>query len=39
MKESLKDYNKMYKTHFKIEDIKAYNANLNERIGKEREKI
>lgn len=30
MKQSLKDYNKMYKTHCKIEEIKAYNANLNE---------
>lgn len=38
MKESLKDYNKMYKTHFKIEDIKAYNANLNERLARKEKK-
>ena len=38
MKQSLKDYNKMYKTHCKIEEIKAYNANLNERLARKEKK-
>ncbi len=38
MKQSLKDYNEMFKTHYKIEDIKSYNTNLNERLARKEKK-
>lgn len=34
MKESLKDYNKMFGTHYTIDSIIAYNDNLNERLAR-----
>ena len=33
MKESLYDYNQMFETHFGIEEINAYNSNLNDRLA------
>jgi len=34
MKESLKDYNEMFGTNFGVENIQAYNTNLNKRLGR-----
>lgn len=36
MKESLRDYNKMYGTHFTLENIEAYNTNLQDRLARKR---
>lgn len=38
MKESLQDYNKMFGTHYGIDNITAYNDNLNERIARKEKK-
>ncbi len=38
MKESLADYNKMFGTHFGIEEIGAYNRNLNDRLARKEKK-
>lgn len=38
MKESLQDYNKMFGTHYTIENIVAYNDNLNERLARKKKK-
>ncbi|MDE7200790.1 MAG: HsdR family type I site-specific deoxyribonuclease [Lachnospiraceae bacterium] len=34
MKEALYDYNQMFGTHFGIEEINAYNRNLNDRLAR-----
>lgn len=34
MKESLADYNAMFGTHYGIDNIKAYNGNLNDRLAR-----
>ena len=34
MRESLQDYNEMFGTHFGVEDINAYNRNLNDRLAR-----
>ena len=34
MKEALADYNEMFGTHYSIEQIDAYNKNLNERLAR-----
>ena len=34
MRESLKDYNGMFGTHYDIENINAYNSNLNDRLAR-----
>lgn len=34
MKQSLEDYNKMFNTSYKLEGIKAYNSNLNDRLAR-----
>lgn len=34
MKESLKDYNEMFGTSYSIENINAYNGNLNDRLAR-----
>ncbi len=38
MKESLKDYNDMFGTNYKIEAIDAYNSNLNDRLARKEKK-
>ncbi len=38
MKESLDDYNQMFGTHFGIEEINAYNSNLNDRLARKDKK-
>ncbi|MCI8860598.1 MAG: type I restriction endonuclease subunit R [Lachnospiraceae bacterium] len=38
MKQSLKDYNDMFGTRYKIEGINAYNSNLNERLARKEKK-
>ncbi len=38
MKKSLKDYNDMFGTNYKIEAIDAYNSNLNERLARKEKK-
>lgn len=38
MKESLDDYNEMFGTHFGIDNISAYNANLNDRLARKEKK-
>ena len=38
MKESLYDYNQMFETHFGIEEINAYNSNLNDRLARKDKK-
>lgn len=38
MKESLYDYNQMFGTHFNIEEINAYNSNLNDRLARKDKK-
>ncbi len=34
MKQSLDDYNEMFGTHFGLDSIQAYNANLNDRLAR-----
>ena len=34
MRESLKDYNEMFGTHYDVENINAYNSNLNDRLAR-----
>ena len=34
MRESLQDYNAMFGTHYDIENINAYNSNLNDRLAR-----
>lgn len=34
MKKSLADYNQMYGTNFSLDEIKGYNANLNDRLAR-----
>lgn len=38
MKKSLYDYNQMFGTHFRIEEINAYNSNLNDRLARKDKK-
>lgn len=38
MKESLKDYNEMFGTSYEIENINAYNSNLNDRLARKEKK-
>jgi len=38
MKKSLDDYNRMFETHFGIEEINAYNSNLNDRLARKDKK-
>lgn len=38
MKESLKDYNEMFGTAYNIENITAYNTNLNDRLARKKKK-
>jgi len=38
MKQSLYDYNEMFGTHFGIEEINAYNSNLNDRLARKDKK-
>lgn len=38
MKQSLKDYNEMFGTNYKIEAINTYNSNLNERLARKEKK-
>lgn len=38
MQESLNDYNQMFGTHYGIEQIGAYNANLNDRLARKNER-
>ena len=38
MKESLADYNEMFGTHFGLDDITSYNANLNDRLARKEKK-
>ncbi len=38
MKESLDDYNRMFGTHFGIEEINTYNSNLNDRLARKDKK-
>lgn len=38
MRESLNDYNQMFKTHYAIEQIEAYNRNLNDRLARKMDK-
>lgn len=38
MKKSLYDYNRMFGTHFGIEEINAYNSNLNDRLARKDKK-
>lgn len=39
MKESLKDYNDMFGTSYGIGEIKGYNANLNDRLARKKQKF
>ena len=34
MRESLQDYNEMFGTHYDVENINAYNSNLNDRLAR-----
>ncbi len=38
MKESMQDYNEMFGTHYGIEQMNAYNANLNDRLARKQDK-
>lgn len=38
MRESLKDYNEMFGTHYGVEQIGAYNTNLNDRLARKMDK-
>lgn len=38
MSQSLGDYNKLFGTHYEIENIQAYNKNLNERLARKEKK-
>lgn len=38
MKESLDDYNEMFGTAYKVENIKAYNGNLNDRLARKQKR-
>ncbi|WP_026658624.1 type I restriction endonuclease subunit R, EcoR124 family [Butyrivibrio sp. AC2005] len=38
MKKSLKDYNEMFGTKYEIENINAYNSNLNDRLARKENK-
>ncbi|SDW11255.1 type I restriction enzyme, R subunit [Kandleria vitulina] len=38
MMESLKDYNEMFGTHYKLENIDSYNTNLNDRLARKKSK-
>ncbi|MCM1123935.1 MAG: HsdR family type I site-specific deoxyribonuclease [Eubacterium sp.] len=38
MKQSLKDYHDMFDSHYKIEEIDAYNKNLNDRLARKEKK-
>ena len=38
MKKSLKDYNEMFNTKYEIENIGAYNGNLNDRLARKEKK-
>lgn len=38
MKEALKAYNDEFKTHFSLSDIKAYNADINDRLARKKER-
>lgn len=38
MKESLRDYNEMFGTAYQIDQIEAYNSNLNERLARKEKK-
>lgn len=38
MKQSLKDYNDMFHTTYKLDGIKAYNSNLNDRLARKDKK-
>jgi len=39
MKESIADYNKQFGTKFSLESIKAYNADINERLARKQDKF
>ena len=39
MKESLDDYNKMFDTHYDLDQITSYNANLNDRLARKIDKF
>lgn len=38
MKKSLEDYNKMFGTHYGLDNIQAYNGNLNDRLARKGKK-
>lgn len=38
MKESIKDYNDMFGTNYKLEGVNAYNSNLNDRLARKEKK-
>ena len=38
MKEALREYNDEFKTHFSLADIKAYNADINDRLARKKER-
>ncbi len=38
MKESIKDYNNMFGTHFTIADIRSYNNDINERLARKKDR-
>ena len=38
MREALDDYNGMFGTHFKVENLKSYNINLNDRLARKSDK-
>lgn len=38
MKESIREYNDEFNTHFSISDIRAYNNDINERLARKKEK-
>ena len=38
MAKSLEDYNAMFDTHFKLDTLKAYNADLNDRLARKKDK-
>lgn len=39
MKESLKDYNRMFGTHFGLDQLNSYNQNLNDRLARKKEQF
>lgn len=39
MKESIREYNEQYGTHFSISDIRAYNRDINDRLARKKEKF